>query len=249
MPTVSEALGQFLAETGAGDSNSPVSASSIVKLFRECYEEWGWMGFDPFHPAGDQIKPGRDLPVSDRFPVELINPLFILLFVNDNLVREFESDHASAEAGREVVANLVAWLVKKGYWDAERRGDLCSPVAAQLCADLCGKMAFARALYAYTRGHPVRCPAKPLGGDRYEGRFLICKVEPGKLHLHYCGDMSIHRHVSTDWESVDYARLDVDAVLDLPCDITDKAQRGWEFDMRIARIDGRWRVVEMEQFD
>ena len=249
--TIREAFERFLAEKGTGDPGSASSPSSIIRLFADFLNEVGYLSFALEDWSFPTKRLDTSRPFCDVYGPEHIDALTLSVFVNDSVRRRLEGDEPALTACRDVMTDLVAWFVESGFWDGAKAGELASPLVRCLVSDLCARHAFCRILYDYVDKHPVDAPEALADHDHFDGKFIILKVEPGKLYLDFVGGPL--SHASVDWSFMDARdpapELQTDVVLTLPREITDKARRGWNLIMRTARVQGRWRIIEVQNVD
>lgn len=251
MVTVSEALERFLSETESGDPRSTSSPASTIRLFTDFLNEFGYIGmvFQDWSIPDKRLDTSR--PFCDTCGPADIDTMIFSMFVNGSVRKECKGDEAALAACQAVMANLVAWFVENGFWDAARLGELASPLVRSLTSDLCTRQAFCRVLYDHVKTHPVDEPEGLAHEDQRNGTFIIFKVVPGKLYLDFMGSGLCH--VSVDWSYVDAQQPapepHTDVVLTLPREVTDKARRGWNLVMRVVRVQGEWRITKMQNID
>jgi len=228
MVTISEAFERFLADTGGGSPSRLSAGRSILDAFRHFLNEVGYHSVAFFDFSIKPKEYDTSKPFCDTYAPEHIDGLLLSVFVNEAAPQRLKGDEAALAACESVITRLVAWLVAKGHWDAVKAGGLASPLVRGLVSDLCARNAFGRALYQHVENHPAEPPIDLSNEDLYAGKFIICKVEPGRLYLDFVGGLL--DHVSVDWIDEDAGglgpELQTDVVLTVPRAVTDKARRG-----------------------
>lgn len=251
MISITEAFEQFLADTDGGSPSRSSADRSILDAFRDFLNIVGYRGAAFLDWSSKPKEYDASKPFCDTDPPKHINVLLLALFVNEAAPKHLKGDEAALAACESVITRLVAWLVAKGHWNAATADEVASPLVRGLVSDMCARNAFGRALHQHVENHPAEPPSDLSKGDLYDGKFIICKVEPGKLYLDFVGGPLDHVSVDHSYEDAEGLgpEWQTDVVLTLPRAVTDKARRDWTFVMRIARICGEWAILRMENVD
>lgn len=226
MTTIRDALEKFLAETGEGNPRSMSSPAMIIDLFGKYLDGYGHEDLNQFERARFDKEWSEDNRLCDMFGPDHIQPFHINSFLSTFVIRKVMGTKGFLKACGPVMERLAAWLLAQGHWDEKAMQYYRELVGEDVGGDLVGCDELARALQEYVANHPVRDGEADFDeDDRFDDRFTIKKVEPGRLILDALLDS------------------DGDITVSLPKSVTAKARKGWYVTMEIARIRGRWHIL------
>lgn len=224
MPTIREALKQFLAETGEGNPGSMSSPSRIIDLFSRYLDNYGHDGLTEFMRARFEQEYDKGRQFCDIFGPDHIQPYHINGFLSTFVIRKVMGTKSFLKACGPVMEKLADWLHKQGHWDEKANHYYRELVGEDAGSELVGCEALTRALHDYVNSHPVDEEEPESDDDYFNDQLTIKKVEPGKLIF---GGL----------------RDDKDITISLPKEVTGKARAGWSVTMEIAKIEGKWRIL------
>lgn len=123
MPTITETLAQFLAETGAGNPRSTSSPAAIIDLFQEYLNAGAAedLDFEDTRRFNAEYRPDRRF--CDIFGPEYIQPFHLNAMTGHFAVRQGYGTKGFLRAVGPVVERLGAWLVQKGIWGSGQHAE------------------------------------------------------------------------------------------------------------------------------
>lgn len=224
-PTISQVLGEFLAEQKARLSERTFSQyASVVQLLTHSLNSYAYQDLSKEESTlFDRLcaAKGKD----HREFCDIFGPDRIISnfgeFLNYFMVRKVMAGKDLMRAAGTVTKKLARWLAEKGYVSGES-GETGAARGAEAARSLPKAREFADRLDDFTRWQE---PGELK--DVVEGHFTIERVEPGRLWLEgYLGEGTF-------------------GPVALPEELTRLAVTGWRVSGVVGRFGGRWRLAEV----
>lgn len=231
-PTIEQALEEFLAEQSK--KLKPKSASGyrdVLQLFKDCMNGYAYQGlakteaalFDRYYNAkGKGHKEFCQVFGPEKIPENTGE------FLGYFMVRKVMAGGDFKRLAGTVIKKLSKWLAEKEYI-SEEDASLGAEDGASAARDL--PKAEKAGNILYESSEHVDFDPDELEDDDYHDfdHYTIEKVEPGKL-----------------WLEV-YTEKGKSAVgpIAVPKEATELLQKGWDISCAMARIRGKWKIVEV----
>lgn len=224
METITAALMQFLAETGAGNPRSTGSPAAVIDVFQEYLNGWAHEDLTPCERQRFEQEYSETRRFCDIFDARRIQPHHLNAMLGHFAVRHGFGTKGFLRAVGPVMEKLAGWLVRQGFLTAKDYAWYRELVGDQPGQQLTGCDEFVRLLWQHAEAHPAYVPDDLPDGDYLDEEFTIRSVTPGKLHLETLlgGD---------------------EFVLTLPRALTARARAGWSVNLELARLRGKWRIL------
>jgi len=229
-PTIEQVFAEFLTEQGKRLKPKTLSKyRSIVSLLRHHLNSYGYEGlpdkeaalFDRLYNAkGSEHKEFCELFGPDKIVGNLS------FFLNYFMVRKVMAGAETKRAAGTVTKQFCKWLAEKGHIKSAEAAE-----GSEAGADA------ARSLPAAERAAEILADAEDTSfapddlpdKDYMEfDHYTIAKIEPGKLWLE--GMLSDESTIGP---------------ISVPRKATELLQEGWDISCALARIRGKWRLVEV----
>lgn len=230
-PTIGQVFDEFLAEQRRRLKPGTLSKyERVISLLGHHLDGYAYEGlseedsalFDKHYSAEGE---------EHREFCELFGPEHIVpnldMFLSYFMVRKVMAGAGLKRAAGTVTKKLAKWLAEKGYVDPETAQDAVE-LGAEAARNLPDAERAAQVLYEAI-DDPFVDPDGPPDEDYLEfDHFTISRIEPGQLWLeHFLGEERVVGPIP------------------VPSKATELLRVGWDISCALARIRGKWRIVEV----
>ena len=222
-PSIDAVLAEFLAEQQQRLAASTFRRyEGIVGLLRSCLNDYGYQSLSG--AEADRWRAAFDAGDEEAF-TRLCDPQQIVEsygeFLGYFMIRKVAASQQELKAAATVTKKLARWLAQHEYIEKEAADD-AHQRAAEAGRDLPRADKLGEHLFRLTR--QTRLPADVddiADEDWVEDNLPITRVEDGRLWFGEVGPVAV------------------------PKDASDLAEVGWDVNIVLARVGGRWQAVEV----